>query len=509
MDNPEETRQFVTFGLEEKAFAVPMALVKEIVRPPRVYRLPLAPPAVWGVCNLRGAVLPVVDLRSICGYPAGETDDASRVVVARIGGQVGFLVDRVHRVTALRADEIRSADDNGNGLDSESLAGVIEDEAGRLTQIIDLERLVRQQLTMDWQGNGPGGEPGGDAAGNPDRGRTAAAEAELRQLISFSVARQECALPIEAVREIVPMPEEVGRVPRAPDYVQGVISLRKKIVPLVDMRRLLGLPDEPRERQRVVVIPLDGDRHSVNARVVGLVMDSVNEVLRVPAESLDEVPELLEESEGQQEVAALCRLDDGQRIVSVLSPSRMFHQGDREELEKAAAGDAESGGEESNGEEDEMDGEYEQFVVFRLAGEEYSVPIGAVKEIVRVPDTLMRVPHSPDFVEGVINLRGNVLPVVDQRRRLGLPGSERDDAQRIIVLQIDGGRTGFIVDAVTEVLKIPASAIVPSPALSPEQAELVRRVANIESEERLIMLIEPNRLLSGEERAAVADLEEA
>ena len=67
------------------------------------------------------------------------------------------------------------------------------------------------------------------------------------------------------------------------------------------------------------------------------------------------------------------------------------------------------------------DDDEEQFVVFRLMNEEYGVPIDSVQEIVRVPEELTKVPKTPTFIEGVINLRGIVLPVVDQRRRFGLP----------------------------------------------------------------------------------------
>ena len=108
-------------------------------------------------------------------------------------------------------------------------------------------------------------------------------------------------------------------------------------------------------------------------------------------------------------------------------------------------------------------------------------------------------PQAPDFVEGVINLRGAVLPVIDQRRRFGLPGCERSDRQRIMVYLLSGVRTGFIVDLVTEVLKIPKSTIAPAPSLSAEQSKLIRNVANLEKTRRLVMLIEPTQLLDGDE----------
>jgi purine-binding chemotaxis protein CheW len=131
------------------------------------------------------------------------------------------------------------------------------------------------------------------------------------------------------------------------------------------------------------------------------------------------------------------------------------------------------------------------------------VPIDAVQEIVRVPDELTRVPKTPDFIEGVVNLRGVVLPVVDQRRRFGLPAIERNDRQRIMVYTIRGVRTGFIVDSVSEVMRIPASVIGPAPALSDEQQKLIRRVANIEKQKRMILLLDVDQLLDVKELAAV------
>jgi purine-binding chemotaxis protein CheW len=122
-----------------------------------------------------------------------------------------------------------------------------------------------------------------------------------------------------------------------------------------------------------------------------------------------------------------------------------------------------------------------------------------VQEIVRVPEELTRLPKTPDFVEGVVNLRGVVLPVVDQRRRFGLPSLERNDRQRIMVYTIRGVRTGFIVDQVLEVIRIPASVIGPSPTLSEEQQRLIRRVANIEKQKRMILLLDIDQLLNTKE----------
>jgi purine-binding chemotaxis protein CheW len=145
-----------------------------------------------------------------------------------------------------------------------------------------------------------------------------------------------------------------------------------------------------------------------------------------------------------------------------------------------------------------------QVVIFRLGAEEFGVPIMSVQEIVRVPETLTRVPRTPAFVEGVINLRGTVLPVIDQRSRLGLPLIERNDRQRIMVYLLAGMRTGFIVDSVAEVLRIPRAHIVAAPTMSNEQSRLISRVANLEGDRRMVMLIDPTHLLQGGELQAVS-----
>jgi purine-binding chemotaxis protein CheW len=236
-------------------------------------------------------------------------------------------------------------------------------------------------------------------------------------------------------------------------------------------------------------------------------MDTVKEVLRINRALVDPVPALLAgDANGQNQFEAICRMDGGKRLVTILSAERMF----RDSALRAAittAADAPDGQEDvMSNVEDKPAGradDEEQFVVFRLAGEEYGVLVESVQEIVRVPDDLTRVPKAAVFMEGVVNLRGTVLPVVDQRRRFGLPEAERNDRQRIMVLTIGGVRTGFIVDQVSEVLKISRSAIEPAPKLSDEQAKLIRRVANLEKQKRMILLLDPVNLLEAGEIKAL------
>jgi purine-binding chemotaxis protein CheW len=116
---------------------------------------------------------------------------------------------------------------------------------------------------------------------------------------------------------------------------------------------------------------------------------------------------------------------------------------------------------------------------------------------------LTSVPRAPSFVEGVINLRGSVLPVIDQRLRFRLESIARNDRQRIMVFVIGGARIGFIVDSVAEVLKVAAHHIEASPRLSEAQGRLVGRVANLEKSNRLIQLVDPEQLLDQDESSSL------
>ena len=139
-----------------------------------------------------------------------------------------------------------------------------------------------------------------------------------------------------------------------------------------------------------------------------------------------------------------------------------------------------------------------QLVSFRLGDEEYGVDILNVQEIIKMME-ITRVPNSPDFVEGVINLRGKVLPVIDLRKRLGLPKKEHDKATRIIVVEMDKKIVGFIVDSVSEVLRIPSSALEAPPQMSNGVGEeFISAVGKLN--DKLLILLDLKRILSVEEK---------
>jgi purine-binding chemotaxis protein CheW len=144
-------------------------------------------------------------------------------------------------------------------------------------------------------------------------------------------------------------------------------------------------------------------------------------------------------------------------------------------------------------------------VIFRLGAVEYGLPSSCVEQVVAVPERLTAIPKAPGFIEGVINHRGTVLPVIDQRRRFAMAATDR--SRHIIVAALGATRVGIMVDAVKGVLKIPNEAVEPAPDLSAEQMVLISRVANLG--ERMILLLDPAYLLARQEAAQIAALDGA
>ena len=152
-------------------------------------------------------------------------------------------------------------------------------------------------------------------------------------------------------------------------------------------------------------------------------------------------------------------------------------------------------------------GELLQLVSFHVGGEEFGLDILRVQEIIRVQQ-LTRVPNSPDFVEGVINLRGKVIPVIALRKRFGLEILAQDKQTRIVVVvEVKGTVLGFMVDSVSEVLRIPADTVEPPPRLGKVEREYVSGVGKLN--DRLLILLDVDRLMSESEESLVAGVGQA
>lgn len=144
-----------------------------------------------------------------------------------------------------------------------------------------------------------------------------------------------------------------------------------------------------------------------------------------------------------------------------------------------------------------QDDELLQLVTFSIGEEEFGVNILKVQEINRTME-ITKVPRAPNFVEGVINLRGKVIPIIDLRSRFGLASKPEDKDTRIIVIEINNVIVGFVVDAVSEVLRIPASTVEPPPpVVAGVESDYISAVGKLK--DRLLIMLDLDKILTTED----------
>jgi len=388
-----------------------------------------------------------------------------------------------------------------SGIDAQIINGIIKGRENEpLIQLLDIKQLLELEFSSMLET--------ASASALPEKQmvmqQSEPEEEDYDQLVSFTVENQEYAFNLIEVEEIVRMPASISKVPRADDHVLGMIDLRGKLLPMVSLRRMFALTEQAiNEKNRIVVVsmkPVGGRKSSI-----GLVVDDVVEVLQVSQQEQGAMPSLfLDRADNNNDIISICRLDDGHRLVAVLSIDALFTHPVIQ-----AAMDAQQGEEdeviEDNVDEDMETDDTAQLVVFYLGEQEYAVSIDDVQEITRIPDKLDKVPKTANFIEGMVNLRGTVLPVLDMRVRFEMEKIPRNDKQRIIVLSLAGIRTGFIVDSVIEVLRIPQEQIEYSPNLSNDQSRMMGQVINLREFKRMIQVLTAKELLSENERETLGE----
>jgi purine-binding chemotaxis protein CheW len=145
-----------------------------------------------------------------------------------------------------------------------------------------------------------------------------------------------------------------------------------------------------------------------------------------------------------------------------------------------------------------------QLVSFVIGSEEFGVDILYVQEINRMLQ-ITQVPNAPEFVSGIINLRGRVIPVIDLRCRLGLPPKEHDNNTRIIVIEVNGRTIGFIVDAVREVIRIPQNITeAPPEIVSGINSDFIKAVGKLG--DKLLILLDLNKVFNADEKELISSI---
>ena len=483
------SNRFLTFRIDEQLYALRSDDVTEVIRVPTVARVPQSPIALLGLANLRGSVLPVAGLREMLGKKTTTGVSAARAIVLDIGAPVALVVDSVASLESISPRQIETNQKEIGTEGAEKLLGAFSiGSSKQVAKILDVKALLEAAFSGLSRT-----KPQQREVGTGTRLKTEASELKKTEmLVTFEVAGQEFALPLDVVQEILSLPPALTAVARAEAVVLGITSVRDTLMPLLSLRGLLGFAasDASNKREKVVVMKLRGAQ-------IGLVADQARAIVAADPELMDAIPPVIAaRTGGESRIRSVYRGEGGRRLISILSPEQIFRE---DVMQKLSAGHRAN---QVPAAPSAAPGREELIVlVFRLGDDEFAIPIDAVVEVAQVPLQITRVPKAPKFLEGVVNLRGEVLPVVDQRRRFDLPRLEKNAARRLMVIKTERHRAGLIVDSVSDVLRTDRDNVAPPPELTDEKtSRLVRGVINLEKANRIVLLLDPTELLTRAEQ---------
>lgn len=498
--------QLVCFRLADEEFGITTTKVREIVRLPEITHIPRTTNFVLGIANLRGNVLPVIDGRLRFALPEATETEQTRVLVLDIKGELtGLVVDSVSEVMWISTESIENPPSiTQGGVAGDFLGGVVKlDEGKRLILTIDPQTVIGKEK-HSVKSSGKKEETIKSATTKGERKK----EIAERQLVSFMLENEEYAFDIQTVEEILKL-TEITQLPNTPSEFKGLISVRGALLPIMDLRAMLDLPPLEDTEQRILVVGQKG-------KSVGFLVDRVNEVVRAPLDLIEDAQDL---TSATNDLESVVRLNDGKRLILILKAAALV------DIEKVHEKITEELGTEELEEDNNMAAtaapetykaagtEEEQLVTFLVGEEEFGLRITQIQEINRLTE-VTKVPNAPPFVAGITNLRGHVIPLVDLRLWFATESSETSNRSRIIIVDFNDTRTGFIVDQVNEVLRIPISNIVDTPGIvgqtsmdSEEKATFISGIGKVDKGKRMVLILDLEKLLTESAQQALADLQ--
>lgn len=470
---PRNGDRLLVFSAGRERYALPFNAIQEVIQTPPVVPVPLAPRALLGVSNLRGAVLPIADLAVMMGAEGAGLHADGKVLVLSGRAPIGLRIDDVHGTAGVNI--FRNAKARGPAAETSVSAPTAPDQE-RPVQTLDVAEVLARNFEV-----GTAARAANYAHARHDSPSRSPERIDEDTLLTFDVAGQEFALPVACLVEVMPAASTSDGARR---QTRGLVAFRGEVLPLFAMRALLGFEDTQLTGHRILIAKIAGAQ-------VAMAVDRVTGIIRVQADSYEAVPSIIAQREaGDARIQSVIKREEGRKLVSVLSPDHLLGEDVMNRIRREAAASPQDDG--GNAVAQRV------LLVFELGGQEYGAAITAVEEVLNVPGQVTRLPHGPDFLLGVTNLRGAVLPVIDQRLRFGLRVTEGDGG-RLLVMRIGAQLVGFIVDGVSEVLRVDETTISEAPTVLVGGAP-VEGLLNLAEQGRMILLLDPALLLSTTER---------
>ncbi|WP_295904640.1 chemotaxis protein CheW [uncultured Bdellovibrio sp.] len=426
---------FCSFYLNQSEFALPVTFVQEVINTPDSFStIPLAPNYLKGLINLRGTIVPVVDLKDVLGLSTEAGSREQKIAIICLNGNfVGLLFDKTGEVFSSNSDE------QSNFLDDDSsvVKGVFKKEGGkRIIQILDAGSIFCLK-------NLPKQNEDGKLNSNLINNR-----GKRRQAISFLVGPSKCSLEINEIQEIL-MLKNINESALAVGNCIGTFDLRGVTVPVIDFAALLkyreadSSKDATLGNRRVVVMKIETE-------LFGLLVDKVDSIVTFYNDELKRFPVFATE---RMEMIKGCISIKDKEDVLLLDNTKILTDKEIIEITHGHSKLYNAAREASSENNSKKSGIRKTFITFSIE-QEYAISISDVREILDLPSNLMTPPGMPAHYRGVFNLRGEMVMVVDSRTMYQKKKQESDLNNKILIFKTEDIHFGLVVDSVHSIISL-------------------------------------------------------
>jgi len=453
---PENGSIYGSFSIGSSEFALPISVVQEVVNDPEHYcSVPLSPDYLLGLFNLRGNVIPVVDLRSIFKLgpraQCSETmaiSETQKVAILEHGNLcLGLLFDSTGEVFNDSEVETCLFENTDLTVQDKVITGVFKMDGGsRIVQLLDVAGMLKLDRI-------PQSVHVGSSFGSSHK------RGKRRQCISFEVGDSCCALDIVAIKEIV----NIGSIENtvlAGSLCLGAIDLRGNTVPVVNFSLLLGYDDsadkdiDESDPHRVIIM-------NVGDNLFGLLVSRINNIVSYFDDELIPFP-VLDNKKAAMFKGCVSGKEQKPHTI-VLEQGEIFSNDEIKAITKGHSALFKDTKEPSF---IEKRGSLNRktLITFSLENS-YGLEISDVKEVIDYPSDLIKTPTMTRHIRGMANLRGELVAIIDSRQLYNLPAPSDQANSKVLVFEVSGNKYGLMVDSVDSIIPFRESDVIDIPQL--------------------------------------------
>lgn len=427
--------------------------INQISRVPSLMPLPLRPSGVRGLCSVSGNVVSMVDMNLLLGLTEVDLEDDKGRIVS-LNDELSsntLLVGDVYNTVEINQDNIEYLDNPGDPV----IAIYKYDE--KLIQVLSLEELFKRINRVEIESR--------EVTTGKIKNEVIREEESSRFLI-FSMSNEKYALEIDYLQEIILADREYTVVAGTNEELLGLITLRDDLLMVVDLRIHYGFKPNNNDNNRILII-------SYNGRKIGLCIDSIIDIQQVYKKDIEYMKETFEDNKIAGVIHAkdsLISFFDATVIENIFDENDSFVDRKIDTIE-----------------ETKNDNYSLEVIVFKLNEKEYAFNIESVDEIIDIVASTS-VAFTDDSIEGIINIRGQIVTTVSLYEKLNFRPTIDEDS-KIIVCNIEGNRIGFIVNSVSDIIGIKEDEIV-------DQSEgYFNNIFHLDDGKRLVLSIDIDKLL--------------